>query len=215
MCCQTRFSIQGELTPTSHEHQDQCRLPDSNIVPNHEKRHLEASRIKFSPFKLNRDRLSEFSFISPKTWMVGVWCEKNGFWLKISLTPDCRITCQGHKVNVSSCLVCPIPIYSFATWMQYAFKFLHNGCDLRGHVRIFNKPKGFFMMVMYLRVPQILRVWTTFEFSFRGHVCFSRPQSLLGGINLYNCFPRGGDLFGKTPSHKGWGISIAEANFGF
>ena len=81
VCRLTMFSILEELISTSHEHVDQSRLHGSKSVPNHERKHLEALRIKFGPFKLNRDRFSKSSFMNPQSWMFRMWHEEGRFGL--------------------------------------------------------------------------------------------------------------------------------------
>ena len=63
VCPQTMSSILLELRSASHEHVGQFCPRGSNIVPNLERRHLEALRVKFGPFKLHLNGFSESSFM--------------------------------------------------------------------------------------------------------------------------------------------------------
>ena len=162
------FSILVELILTSHEHLGQSHPHGSKNVPNLEKMHPGVLGIKFSPFKLNRDRFGKSSFMNPQSWMFRVWQEKSRFRLKVGFTPYSGISCRSDWIKVHHCLVCPVSIYLSSTWMQFIVHSFNNRCNLRGQIFIFDKTEGFFVMVMEFGTPQVLCIWPAFESSFRG-----------------------------------------------
>ena len=117
VCRWTMFSIPVELISTSHGHVGQSRPHGSKNTPNHEGKHLEASRIKFSPFKLNNDRFGKSSFMNPQSWMFRVRQEEGGFRLKVCFTSNSRVVCKDGWIMVHHRLVCPVSIHLSSTWM--------------------------------------------------------------------------------------------------
>ena len=164
------FSILVELILTSHEHLGRSHPHGSKNVPNLERRHSVALRVKFGPFKLNRYRFSKSSFMNPKSWMLRMWLEEDRFRfrLEFGFTPNGWIACRGGWIQVHCCLVSPVSIHSFATWVQFTVQCFDYRCNLRRQIFIFDKPERFFVMVMEFGIPQVFSIWPAFESSFSG-----------------------------------------------